>query len=97
MFHRRDDSLQFAARESVTGPPSLHALWGSGNLLSMSSCQEQERFCPWLEYVCMMGYHLLKPFGLKLPVKEAQERDPHISRNSVAYLNIVVCVDSTNL
>ena len=46
LFHRRDDSLQVAARGSVNGPPSLHAPWGSGNLLSMSSCQEQERFCP---------------------------------------------------
>ena len=40
--------------KDVNGPPSLHALWGSGNLLSMSSCQEQERFCPWLESSCMM-------------------------------------------
>ena len=47
---------------TVNGPPSLHAPWGSGNLLSMSSCQEQERFCPWLESVCMMECHLLKPF-----------------------------------
>ena len=46
LFHRRDDLLQSAARGSVNGPPSLHALWGSGNLLSLSSCQEQERFCP---------------------------------------------------
>ena len=46
LFHRRDDSLQVAARGSVNGPPSLHAPWGSGNPSSMSSCQEQERFCP---------------------------------------------------
>ena len=44
----------------------------------------------------MMECHLLKPFGLKLPTKEAQERDPYISRNRVAYLNSVVCIDSIN-
>ena len=45
LFHRRDDSLHVAARGSVNGPPSLQARWGSGNMLSMSSCQVQERFC----------------------------------------------------
>ena len=32
LFHRRDNSLQIAARGSVNGPLSLQAPWGSGNL-----------------------------------------------------------------
>ena len=32
LFHRRDNSLQVAARGSVNGPLSLLAPWGSGNL-----------------------------------------------------------------
>ena len=32
LFHRRDNSLQVAARGSVNGPLSLQAPWGSGNL-----------------------------------------------------------------
>ena len=45
LFHRRDNSLQVAARGSVNGPPSLQAHWGSGNLSSLLSGQVQERFC----------------------------------------------------
>ena len=32
LFHRRDNSLQVAARGSVNGPLSSQAPWGSGNL-----------------------------------------------------------------
>ena len=44
--HYPADSDEWAEVNLVNEPLSLHAHWGSGNLSSKSSCQEQERFCP---------------------------------------------------